>query len=235
MEVRLLFRCCPKERFSSPEIAMSRNSRYSKRSFRSFRSDETFTNLHFSCSAVHFYPAWAGSSRQHYWQSDRPFRGAGAGASVKVTNEETGVAISATSSQTGDYRAPFLVPGLYRVEVEAQGFSRLSRGGVQVRTTETSTLDIELKVGQVSETVEVTAETPLLSVSEVALGQVIDQRRIEELPLFAGNAMDLVHMAPGTVNGTNLRLRKAPFNAAPSQFSTNGGGNNNNDFTIDAL
>ncbi len=157
------------------------------------------------------------------------------GANLKITNEETGVTVSATSSQTGDYRAPFLVPGMYRVEAEALGFNRLSRTGVQVRTTETVTLDLEMRVGQVSETIEVTAETPLLSVSEVALGQVIDQRRIEELPLFAGNAMDLVHMAPGTVNGTNLRLRKAPFNAAPSQFSTNGGGNNNNDFTIDGV
>ncbi|MDX2268028.1 MAG: TonB-dependent receptor [Bryobacter sp.] len=47
--------------------------------------------------------------------------------------------------------------------------------------------------------------------------------------------MDLVHLAPGTVNGTDLRLRKAPFNNAPSQFSTNGGGNYNNDFTIDGV
>jgi hypothetical protein len=158
-----------------------------------------------------------------------------AGVAVKVTNEQTGVAISATTTETGDYRAPYLIPGIYRVEAEAQGFSRLSRSGVEVRTTETVTLDIHLKLGQVSETVEVTAQTPLLSVSEVSLGQVVDQRRIEELPLFAGNAMDLVHLAPGTVNGTNLRPRKAAFTAAPSQFSSNGGGNNNNDFTIDGI
>lgn len=157
------------------------------------------------------------------------------GASLTVTNEETGLAIRATSNQTGDYRAPFLAPGMYRVEAEALGFSRLSRAGVQVRATETVTLDLEMKVGQVSETVEVTADTPLLTVSDVVLGQVVDQRRIEELPLFAGNAMDLVHLAPGTVNGTDLRLRKAPFNNAPSQFSTNGGGNHNNDFTIDGV
>lgn len=124
---------------------------------------------------------------------------------------------------------------MYRVEVESAGFSRLVRTGIHVRTTETVTLDLELRVGEVSEVVEVSSETPLLSVSEVSLGQVVDERRITELPLFAGNAMDLVHLAPGTVNGTNLRLRKAPFNAAPSQFGTNGGGNNNNDFTIDGV
>ena len=48
------------------------------------------------------------------------------------------------------------------------------------------------------------------------LGQVVDERRVLELPQFAGNAMDLVHLAPGTINGTNMRLRKAGFNNAPS-------------------
>ncbi|MBM3785945.1 MAG: carboxypeptidase regulatory-like domain-containing protein [Acidobacteria bacterium] len=156
-------------------------------------------------------------------------------ASVKVVNEATGLTNTSISNESGDYRAPYLNPGSYRVEAEIQGFTRLVRPGVQVRTTEIVTLDLEMKVGQVSDSVEVKAETPLLNTADVSLGQVIDQRRIEELPLFAGNAMDLVHLAPGTVNGTNLRLRKAPFNAAPSQFGTNGTGNNNNDFTIDGV
>ncbi len=156
-------------------------------------------------------------------------------ATLKITNTATGLTVTATSVQTGDYRAPYLNPGIYNLEAEASGFSKLIRNNVQVRTTEIVTLDIEMKVGQVSESVEVKAETPLLNAADVSLGQVIDQRRIEELPLFAGNAMDLVHLAPGTVNGTNLRLRKAPFNSAPSQFGTNGTGNNNNDFTIDGV
>ena len=157
------------------------------------------------------------------------------GAVVKVTNSATGVTISAASNETGGYRAPYLNPGRYDVEAEAAGFSKYVRKGIEVRISDQVPLDIEMKVGQVSETVEVTAEAPLLNSADVSLGQVIDQRRIEELPLFAGNAMDLVHLAPGTVNGTNLRLRKAPFNNAPSQFGTNGTGNYNNDFTIDGV
>ncbi len=157
------------------------------------------------------------------------------GASVKITGEETGVVFTAISNAAGDYRVPYLLPGMYRVEAEMAGFSRLARTGIQVRTTETVTLDLPLAIGAVTETVEVTAETPLLSVADVSLGQVVDERRIAELPLFAGNAMDLVHLAPGTVNGTNLRLRKAPFNNAPSQFGTNGITNYNNDFTMDGV
>jgi hypothetical protein len=155
--------------------------------------------------------------------------------SVKVTGESTGVVTTANTNDTGDYRIPYLNPGAYRMEAEGAGFAKLIRPGIQVRTTEIVTLDLEMKIGQVSESVEVTAETPLLNAADVSLGQVIDQRRIEELPLFAGNAMDLVHLAPGTVNGTNLRLRKAPFNNAPSTFGTNGTGNYNNDFTIDGV
>jgi hypothetical protein len=157
------------------------------------------------------------------------------GAKLKIANTETGLTVTAIANEAGDYRAPYLNPGLYDVEVEASGFSKHIRKAVQVRTTETVTLDVEMKVGQVSESVEVRAETPLLNAADVSLGQVIDQRRIEELPLFAGNAMDLVHLAPGTVNATNLRLRKAPFNSAPSQFGTNGSGNYNNDFTMDGV
>ena len=156
-------------------------------------------------------------------------------ANVKITNAETGLTVTTTTNEDGNYRAPYLNPGGYNVEVEATGFAKLLSRDVKVRTTESVTFDIEMKVGQVSESVEVRAETPLLNSADVTLGQVIDQRRIEELPLFAGNAMDLVHLAPGTVNGTNLRLRKAPFNSAPSSFGTNGTGNNNNDFTIDGV
>ena len=156
-------------------------------------------------------------------------------ANVKITNVDTGLTVTTTTNDGGNYRAPYLNPGSYNVEVEAAGFAKLLSRDVKVRTTESVTFDIEMKVGQVSESVEVRAETPLLNSANVSLGQVIDQRRIEELPLFAGNAMDLVHLAPGTVNGTNLRLRKAPFNAAPSSFGTNGTGNNNNDFTIDGV
>lgn len=157
------------------------------------------------------------------------------GATIKVVNAATGITLTATTNEAGDYRAPYLNPGAYNIEAEANGFAKLIRKDVQVRTTEVVTLDIEMKVGQVSESVEVKAETPLLNSADVSLGQVIDQRRIEELPLFAGNAMDLVHLAPGTVNGTNLRLRKAPFNNAPSTFGTNGAGNYNNDFTMDGV
>ena len=157
------------------------------------------------------------------------------GVTVRSTNDATGVTISSQTNESGNYALPFLIPGIYTVTAESQGFRKFERKNIQVRVNENVGLDITLTVGDVTESVSVTAETPLLQTAEASLGQIVDERRIQELPLFAGNAMDLVHLAPGTVNGTNMRLRKAPFNAAPSQFSTDGSGNNGNAFTIDGV
>jgi hypothetical protein len=158
-----------------------------------------------------------------------------AGATVSALSPETGVTLRATANAEGNYFLPYLVPGKYTVSAEAAGFKRVQRNEVLVTVSGQVTVDFELQVGDTKEVVEVTAEVPALNLAEASLGQIVDERRAVELPLFAGNAMDLVHLAPGTVNGTNLRLRKAPFNNAPSQFSTNGGGNYVNEFSIDGV
>jgi hypothetical protein len=157
------------------------------------------------------------------------------GANVRLTNVATGVEISAKANESGNYTAPFLIPGVYSVLVDAPGFRKAVHDNVQVRVGDIVTLDIQLTVGDVSETVTVSAETPLLQSAEASLGQVIDERRIMELPLFSGNAMEFALLAPGTVNGTDMRLRKAPFNNAPSQFSTDGSGLFQNEFNIDGV
>jgi hypothetical protein len=157
------------------------------------------------------------------------------GATVRVTNASTGVAAQSVTNEAGAYVVPYLVPAKYNLTVERTGFKKFTQTDVEVRVQDRVELNITLQVGDAKEIVEVKAETPLLNTAEATLGQVVDERRAAELPLFAGNAMDLVHLAPGTVNGTNLRLRKAPFNNAPSQFSTNGGGNYQNEFAIDGI
>jgi Carboxypeptidase regulatory-like domain len=157
------------------------------------------------------------------------------GAEVRATNVATGVAASAKTNDAGNYSLPYLVPGVYTVSSETTGFRKFVRENVQVRVGDTVALNIEMAVGNVAETIDVVADSPLLSTAEASLGQVVDERRILELPLFSGNAMEFTLLAPGTVNGTDMRLRKAPFNNAPSQFSTDGSGMFNNEFTIDGV
>lgn len=164
-----------------------------------------------------------------------PTGGAVPGAEVKITSAATGVAHSVKTNENGNFIVPYLLPGVYTVSAENAGFKKTVRDNVQVRVNDSIELNLSLTVGDVAESIEVTAETPLLSTAEASLGQVVDERRVLELPIFSGNAMEFTLLAPGTVNGTDMRLRKAPFNNAPSQFSTDGSGLFNNEFNIDGI
>jgi hypothetical protein len=118
------------------------------------------------------------------------------GAEVRAVNESTGVAASAKTNDAGNFTMPYLLSGTYTVSSEHQGFKKWNRPGIQVRINDSVEVDIDLQLGATSETVEVSATTPLLATAEASLGQVVDERRVLELPQFAGNAMDLVHLAP---------------------------------------
>jgi Carboxypeptidase regulatory-like domain/TonB dependent receptor-like, beta-barrel len=157
------------------------------------------------------------------------------GVEVKATNTATNVIATAVTNAAGSFNIPFLLPGIYRVTAEITGFKKFVREGVEVRVSETVELNMPLEVGNVAETTEIRSETPLLDTTTPSLGQVIDQRRVQELPLFAGNPTELTLLAPGVVNATDMRLRKAAFNNAPSQIATDGNGQYNNEFTIDGV
>jgi hypothetical protein len=157
------------------------------------------------------------------------------GVTVRAANQETGVAASAVSNATGSYQIPFLLPGVYKVTAELTGFKRFVRDKIEVRVGDTVDLPIRMEIGQVTETVEVTATTPLLDTSSSSLGQVIDQRRILELPQRGGTPMELTLLTPGVVNSTDMRLRKAMAPEATSQIATDGAGTYNNEFQIDGI
>ncbi len=157
------------------------------------------------------------------------------GVSVRAVNAETGVAASAATNAAGSYQIPFLQPGVYRITAEVTGFKRFVRDKIEVRVGETVDLPIQLEIGAVSETIEVTASTPLLDTTTSSLGQVIDQRRILDLPQRGGTPMELTLLTPGVVNSTDMRLRKAMSPEAVSQISTDGSGTYNNEFQIDGI
>ncbi len=157
------------------------------------------------------------------------------GVKVEINNTATNVTTAATTNEDGRFSVPFLLPGAYRVTAEKTGFKRFVQTGVEVRVSETVELNVALQAGELSEAVEISSTTPLLDTAGSSLGQVIDERRVQELPLFAGNPMELTLIATGVVNSTDMRLRKAGFNNAPSQFSSDGNGQFNNDFTIDGI
>ena len=160
-----------------------------------------------------------------------------AGAAVNARNTATGVNAAAKTNESGNFTLPYLLPGPYRIQAELQGFKKFSRDGIELRVNESVEVNISLEIGATTETVEVKADTPLLQTVDASLGQVVDQRRIQELPSFGSSPMTLVQLAPGVINSTDMRLAKAgSFSINKnSQFSTDGAGQYNNEFTLDGV
>jgi len=99
----------------------------------------------------------------------------------------------------GNFKFVNLVPGNYRVELEKAGFKRLTREPVVVEVQSAVRLDLTLQIGDVTQVVEVTAQTPLIQPETTSLGQIVDSRKVQEMPLNGRNVLNLVSLVPGVV------------------------------------
>src|ERR1700732_1240632 len=120
-------------------------------------------------------------------------------ANVTLTNVGTSEKRSQSSGSDGLFTFVNLFPGQYRVDVEKQGFKHFARTDVTVEVQQSTRVDVPLQVGQVSQVVEVTAETPLLQTESASLGQVVEQRKADELPLNGRNIFNLIIVSPAAV------------------------------------
>src|SRR5689334_17587929 len=120
-------------------------------------------------------------------------------AKVTLTNLGTAEARTQSSNADGLYSFVNVIPGNYKIDVEKAGFKRITRTPVTVEVQQSSKIDVSLPVGQASETVEVTSETPLLQAETSSLGQVIEQRKANELPLNGRNIFNLITLSPAAV------------------------------------
>jgi hypothetical protein len=132
------------------------------------------------------------------------------GVAVSATSVSTNVTVNAQSNAEGNYEIPYLLPGEYRLTAEQSGFKSFRRERIEVRIGDRITIPVHMELGQVTEQVTVTAETPLLESASANLGQVIDQRRIAELPIAHGNPFLLMALSPGVVHTQNPGLDR-PF------------------------
>jgi hypothetical protein len=118
---------------------------------------------------------------------------------VVLTNLGTNEKRTETTNADGLYQFINVAPAEYSVSIEKPGFKRIVRSPVTVQTQTTSKIDLSLEVGAVNQTVEVTAQTPLLTPESSSLGQVIDERKTVELPLNGRNPLNLVALVPSVV------------------------------------
>ena len=118
------------------------------------------------------------------------------GAAVTVTSATTNQVRRAVTNETGNYSVPFLVPGVYDLRAESSGFKVAVRKGVGIEVAAVARIDFNLEVGEVSQQVEVSGGAPLLATENTALGTVIENRRIVDLPLNGRNYLQLVTLSP---------------------------------------
>jgi len=142
-------------------------------------------------------------------------------AQVTLTNLGTSEKRVQPSSSDGLFLFPNLVPGQYRIDVEKAGFKHFTQQPVTVDVQQTSRIEAVMSVGEVTQTVEVTAETPLLQAETSSLGTVVDQREANELPLNGRNIYNLTTITPSVVpqgNTLGTVVGKNPFDFANYQI-----------------
>ena len=152
------------------------------------------------------------------------------GVEVIVQNGDTNISKHFTTDQTGNYLVPLLKPGKYRVTASAAGFKTSVQEGVVLQVEQQARVDITLEIGQIDQKVEVVSYASVISTDSASVGQVIDNRRVRELPLNGRNFIQLTYVAPGAVRGVGTN---ADIVGQGGSVSVNGGRVQNNNFMID--
>lgn len=143
--------------------------------------------------------AMAQSSTQVSGTVTDPSGGVVPSANIEIENTATGMKRAGTSDQSGAYAFLQVIPGTYKFTVKANGFRTVTVNDVQLLVNNPATINIKLEVGQVSETVAVTADAEQLNTVDATLGNAISNKPIVQLPLNARNIVGLLALQPGVV------------------------------------
>lgn len=158
------------------------------------------------------------------------------GASIQLTNIGTNVATRAASDSQGNYEVRNLLPGRYRMLVEMQGFKRYERGPMELRVGDALTIEVGLEVGEVSDSVTITAEAPMLESASASMGQVVDSRRVQDLPSPGSSVIYLAQLSAGMIPTTPPTADWAPNSPETNSGQvSNGTDNRSNEFLVDGV
>jgi hypothetical protein len=144
-------------------------------------------------------------------------------ATVSITSQQTGRQDSVVADTEGRYTSLPLPPGEYRVEASLQGFKSAVRSNVVVTIASTVVIDFALEVGELTEAVEVSASALSLETTSSTIGKLVDNRRIQELPLNTRNVYSLIFLTPGVAGsiGNNYNSMSYSVNGArPTMMDT---------------
>lgn len=161
-----------------------------------------------------------------------PSGAAVAGALVTIRNEATGLSSQIKTNERGFYQAPNLVSGLYTVDVESPGFKKFSVSHAKLDAASTATVNVNLVVGAVTESVEIVAKATPLQTDSAQVGRVVETKQIEDLTLNGRNPLYLPLLLAG-VNSSSSIATFDPDGLGNGNFSINGGRTDENGITVD--
>lgn len=149
------------------------------------------------------------------------------GVTVVVRNQDTGMFRESVSNADGTFFISGIVPGAYEITAELQGFKKYARPDVRLEVGKTTTLDVQLEVGPVSETITISAESPIVDTTSKEVGGNITSRELVELPSINRNFVGFVGLLPGII----LTISTESFGS--DSVTVNGQDPRNNNYMLD--
>lgn len=155
-------------------------------------------------------------------------------ATIRVTEVRTGVTRTVQTNDQGQYTIPYLNPGSYRLEIEVSGFKKFTRSGIELIVGTPIRVDAVLTPGELTETIEVTAELPILKTERADVSQTFDTKTVRELPLANRNYQALAGLLPG-VTPPSIDFTQLEDPQGTTFFRANGQGNSANNTMVDGV
>ena len=152
-------------------------------------------------------------------------------AKVTVREVATGLTRSELTSETGEYSIPQLPVGIYDLTVEEPSFKKTERAGIELRVDDRLRIDVALTLGNVAETVQVEAAAPVVSTDSATLGNVVDNKKVTELPLNGRNFLQLNLLVPGATQG----VKGSQNQTQGGSITVNGAREQSNNFLLDGM
>ncbi len=157
------------------------------------------------------------------------------GAKVTATDTDRGTPWTTTTNGDGVYNIPRVPIGTYNIKVEQQGFTTATQSHIALEMNQVARLDFQLQVGSLTQTVEVTSAEELLQTQDTSLGQHIDARTNEELPLATRNYVQLTLLAPGSIHPDPSSFKGGMTTENSGRPNVNGNREQANNFMLDGL
>src|SRR6266700_5402160 len=157
------------------------------------------------------------------------------GVEVVLTNEATSLSRTTVTNDSGESSFAALDPGSYRLHASLPGFKALDQTGIRIGTQQFVTLDLELEVGGVAETVAVRAEVPLVETSNASTGTVLDTLSLQTLPAPGRNAFMIGVTVPTVIPSGDTQFNRQQDQTNASLLSLGGGTRRGNNYTLDGV